>query len=78
MPKVRIKTGGPSSSKRLELLKILCQQDIKIVKLLDTHDGYIPITDTELRTNNVFEDTTRNALTAAGFTSVLSPEKRAK
>lgn len=79
MPKVRFKTGGgPSPGKRTELLKILCQQDIKVVKLLDTFDGYIAIKDTEICTNNVFEDSTRNALTASEFSPVLSPEKRAK
>jgi len=79
MPKVRIKTGGgPSIGKRTELLKILCQEDIKIVKLLDTFDGYIAITDTELCTNNVFEESTRKTLTAADFSPVLSPEKRPK
>lgn len=79
MPKVRIKAeGGPSSEKRAELLNILCTKDIKIVKLLPTYDGYVVITDTDLCINNIYEDDTRNALTAAGFNPILSPEKRAK
>jgi len=50
MPKVRIKVnGGPSPERRSDLLKILCQQDIRIVKLITTYDGNIVITDTEKR-----------------------------
>lgn len=76
MSKVRFRAiGGPSPERCSNLLKILCQKDTRIVKLITTYDGYIIITDTDICTNNIYEESTRNALTAAGFFPILSPKK---
>lgn len=79
MPKVRIKSeGGLTPTRRTNLLKTLCQHDIRIVKLLDATDSYIAITETDECINTIFEEATQNALSIEGFTPILSPEKRAK
>lgn len=79
MPIVRLKASGSLSDHlRSQLSRILNENNISLLRLHSSYDGYVAQVAMEDDVNKIFEDNTKTALRTINCQPVLSPEKRAK
>lgn len=79
MTKIKITTpGGPTPQKRDLLQQILFDSDIRLLRLINAHDGYYTILQNNEQAERLFTDTVKDRLSSHGFTPLLPLEMRAR
>lgn len=79
MPRVRLKVRGTLTEQlRLEISRILCNNDIILTRLHASQDGYIAQVESENDESKIFDEVTKRELQTKDCHPVMSPDKRAK
>lgn len=78
MARIKVKHRSPSASIKLNLLRLLAENEVYATKIIETRDGFAVITSTEKEADNLFGSDCVTALASEGFTPVLPPDQKAK
>lgn len=79
MARVKFKCRGKQDrEKKVKLLELLCSNEIRIVDIFETPDGFVLLFENDKQANKVFTKNIIDILANNEFTPVLPPELRVK